>query len=877
MNNNSHHITPPKWPLKLLRFFVKKEYLEEVEGDMEEVFQENLERHSEKKARRLYVRETLRLLKPILIKNMEGTVRLNQFGMLKSYFKVSYRSMARNKLFTAINIIGLAVSMSVGLLIIAFISDLKSFDDFHAKKDRIYRITTIGQRRNGSSMTVATTSVKAGYEIRETIPGVEKITFLRRGFGADAKVGDSKILLSGLYADNSFLDVFSFDLIEGNPASALRDPYSLVLTESTALKLFGKTNVVGESVRFDTLNYTVTGLLRNLPKFTHFQFEALVSFSTVELYKPDTNGGFLDWENFYMNYTYAVLSEGHDLQSFQANLDRLCQEQNVNLNLENKEIMLSPQPLTDISTGGFLPNQIGSSMDPIALLVLIILVVIVIISACFNYTNLSIARAMKRAREVGIRKVVGAERGQIAGQFITESILVSVLALAFSFIIFLALKDQFVNIHPYISKLTSLNLSLEVILYFIGLAITIGVIAGFFPALLFSKIKALQVVKGMSSFQLFKHVNIRKSLIAIQYVFSLLFITTTVLGYKQYKSILTHDLGFKTESIVNISLQGNNANLLKQKLLGLPEVIEISQSQLITSLGSVYGGGNVKYKGDSSSFYQNFVDENYLSLHRYLFLSGENFSYKPHGSEESKVIVNEQVIRELNIGNGDPFQAVGEIVSIDGKNLVIAGVVKDFHYQNLTSKIKPFIMRHSSNPQGYLNVKITTQESEETMVSFQNVWEEIDPTHPLNAMFYDDQIKRSYSHFSMILKVIGFLSFLTICISSLGLLGMVVFATESRLKEISIRKVLGASEGSLIYLLSRSFLLIFTLAAAIALPLTYLLFDKVILINFPYHEPVGITELLVGFLGVLTIAVLMIGSQTFQASRINPTVNLKDE
>ncbi len=791
--------------------------------------------------------------------------------MIISYIKTSGRGMLRNKLFSTINIIGLAVSMSVGLIMIAFISDLFSYDQFHEKKQRIYRVIT-----HNDGMDLASTSVNVGMEIRENLPEVEDITILRRGFGGEASIDETVLPLGGLWADESFLTVFSFPMLQGNPATALKEPYSLVLTEKSANKLFGTTEALGKSVRFDTSTYIVTGVLKDIPKLSHLRFEALGSFSTVELQKPETDGGFMSWGSVYMNFVYIVLPENSDLKSLQANLDRLCQNENK---ARDSNITFSFQPITKIVVGKRLVNQAGPVINSVALWILGGLAMVVILSACFNYTNLSIARSLRRSREVGIRKVIGALRSHVFGQFVTESVIISLMALCIAFVLFLLLRPQFRSLHSFIDDLVTLELSPELIIPFILLAVVMGVAAGVLPALFFSRINASRVLKDVSSLQLFRHVNIRKALIIRQYVFSLIFITTTTIGYTQYKSFISFDLGFNTANILNINLKGNKANLLKKELSTIPEIEGTSQSLVVMSLGNIYGG-QLKYKtkDDSASIWLNYIDENFIPLHSHRLIAGRNFSAKSENAEESEVIINEQLLRRFNIADNDPLEALGEEITIDRKNLTIVGIVKDFHYETVEDNIEPMAFRYFTNKDyGYINVKVTSDNWPATFASLEKAWRKVDKVHALDAKFYDDQIEQAYSAFSMMIKVIGFLAFLAVCISSMGLFGMVVYTTETRLKEISIRKVLGASERKLIFLLCKSFLFLLGISALIALPATYFFFDKVILAQFAYHQPIGVTEMVVGLGGVVAIAFAMLGSQTLRVARSNPAHVLKNE
>lgn len=869
---------PPPWADRFLSWYCKPALLEDLQGDLHEYFARNVKAKGPRRAQWIYILDVLKFLRLYTIRTPEFINLFIHWIMLGSYIKTSGRSIVRNKLFSAINIIGLAISMSVGLVMIAFVSDLISYDDFHEKQDRIYRVSTSDQHLENPPHNFASTSTKAGVRIRESIPGVETLTILRRGFGGDASVGETIIPLSGLWADNSFFNVFTFPLLQGDPSTALKEPYSIVLTEMAAKKIFGPAEALGKSLKFDTVNYVVTGIVKDIPKLSHMRFEALVSFSTVELQKPDFDGGFMSWENIYSTYVYLVLPGNGSHKTVQAGVDKLCAEENARL--ENRKIMLWLQPLKEIPLRGNLGNPIGPVIHKIAVWILGSLAFIVILSACFNYTNLSIARSLRRSREVGIRKVIGALRSHVLYQFITESVIISLLAMVFSFFMFMFLRSQFLSLNPFLSDLLSLDLSPKLIIWFIILGVGVGVAAGFIPALFFSRINAIQVLKDVSSLKVFRHVTIRKALIVVQYVFSLIFITATLIGYKQYKGFLAFDLGFTTENILNIGIKGTDGDPFVKELSELPEVRGISRSLLITSVGNIYGM-QMKYAknpDDSAGVWLNFIDEHYLPLHKHKLLTGRNFNPKPELAEENEAIINEQVLKRFDIGGNDPHKALGEVISMDGKKLTIVGVVRDFHYGTLENKIEPLVFRYSTNrTYGYVNVKIATNDWPLTLARIEKAWRKVDKAHPLDAKFYDDQIEEAYSQFSVMTKVIGFLAFLAVCIASMGLFGMVVFTTETRLKEISIRKVLGANELKLIYLLSKGFLLLLTLAASIALPATYFFFDKVVLANFAYHQPIGLSELFSGVLVVMMLAFLMIGSQTVKVARSNPAEVLKNE
>ena len=865
---------PPKWAIRFLSSYCRPELLEDLEGDLNEFFQRNLQTKGAFLARLIYIIDVLKFIRPYTLR--KPRLRTSNF-MVASYVKTSTRIITRNKLFSGINIIGMSVSLSVGLLVIAYVSDLFSFDSTLKNKDRMYRVISSFHPGGGPvEARLASTSWKAGTLIQQQVPGIESITILRNRFTGDAQIGEGKIPVTGIYANQTFFDVFSFPLAKGVASSALKAPHSLVLTQTTAIKLFGNTDPMGRVVKFDTINYTVTGILTDLPTLSHLHFEMLVSLSSIDLSGPQTSdGSYMDWTNFFSNYVYVILKTNTDPAAFSAALDRISTRENASQKADRKVTLLA-QPLKKIPFGTGMGNEIGPVFSVIMLYVLCGLAGIILLSACFNYTNLSIARSLRRSREVGIRKVIGAQRIQVIGQFIAESVIISLASLLLAFLIFLVLRAQFLAINPDLAKSFSLALSPRLVLEFLVLAIVVGVVAGLLPALFYSKINAVQVLKDASALKVFRHLTVRKALVVVQYTFSLIFITTTVIGYHQYKSFLRFDLGFRTDNILNVKMQGNRDEVFVKELAGLPAVKNISRSLLISSLGSITGS-QMSYKSDSADIDLNCIDANYLPLHQYTFLAGRNFLPRPKDAPQTEIIVNEQLLRRFNIGHGDPAKAIGEVLIRSGKNLTIVGVLKDFHYGTLDRTINPTALVYSADPGGYVNIKVSPINVPATMTAVETLWKRLDPVHPIDAHFYDDQIEEAYSQFSGTLKVIGFFAGLAICISSLGLFGMVIYTMEKRVKEVSIRRVLGAQKGGLVYLLSKGFLFLLLIAAGIALPLTWLFFQKVVLANFAYHQPITVTDLFTGLFFVGGIAAGMIGIQTLKIVRANPARVLKNE
>lgn len=804
-----------------------------------------------------------------------------------------------NKLFSAINIVGLAISMSVGLLLIAFLFDLLSYDRFHEGGDRIYRITNVATFNGEQGGRFATTSIKTGMLIREKVidryVGAD-VAIMRSDFSQDAIIGDDIVPIKGFWTEPSLFSILTFPMLEGDPKTALKDPYSIVVTQTAARKLFGSEHVLGKMIRFDTTAYQVTGVMKDVPFFSHIHFDALVSLSTAEqLNRNDKN--FYKWTSMSSNYVYLRLPPTADIPSIQSQLDAIAKQEN--LAEENTKIQLELLPLYNIvvgeefrpSEGG--PGSVGPQLSPRVLWILGGLALVVILSACFNYTNLSMARAMRRFKEIGLRKAIGANVGQIRLQFLAESIMISLLALVLSFILFLGLRPLLINLAPEMQRTVKLELTLPMIVAFILFSLMVGIAAGFMPALFFSKLGAISALRNGSARKIpagnrsvngLKHLTLRRTLVVVQYTLTLIFITTTAIGYVQYKNMLAFDLGFNTENILNINMQGNKPDALLKELSEIPEVTALSRSLIVTSVGNAWGG-YMKYNDsrDSALVMTNHVDENYLPLHKYKLIAGSNFRARPTTTAAvSELIVNQQVLKRFNLSYNNPEKAIGKEITFSNfhgtRKMTIVGVMKDFHYGKVDNLIGPVAFMHwTPEDRAVVNAKIQSNDLLATRARIESAWKKIDRVHPFQAQFYDEAIEEAYSEFSTLIKIIGFLSFLAISIASMGLFGMVVYTTETRLKEISIRKVMGASSGNLIYLLSRGFLVQLSISALLALPVTYHFFENVVLTHFPYHTPVQVAELFVGLLSVSLIAFIMIGSQTMKAAKSNPGDILRSE
>lgn len=873
MPENQYHI-PPKLASRFLRWFCKPSLVEDIEGDLMEDFNDHIELKGLRSARIIYFWSVLRFLQPFAIKRMSSS-KLNLI-MFRNYFKTSLRSIARNRLFSFINVFGLAVSMSVCLLMITILTEVKSYDSFHTDASDIYRITNNYKYLDMQDYSLfASTSVIAGKRLKEEIPGIEAATLMRRNFGGDFEIEKQKFALRGIWADNEFFKVFSFDVIYGNAESALSEPKSLVVTDETALKIFNRLDVVGETLMNGEDPYQITAVVKKPPFNSHIRFQILGSFSTLDQRQTETNlAGWHSWTNMWMNYTYFKLQKDYPIANVQASLKDISDDQNSRE--ENTTIELGTQSILNIMTGPQMSNELGTTIGGSALWILGALSLVVILSAGFNYTNLSIARSLRRAKEVGVRKVVGAKRGQIFSQFTIEACIISLFSLLLAYFLFHLIKPLFLSLNRNMSRMLSLEMTVETVIYFLLFAILVGFLAGFLPSLVLSRLRAIQVLKTTSNTKLFSNMSLRKVLIVIQFTLTLGFIISANIAYNQFKYAMNFDKGFQENNILNIELAGNDPEQVKALFERIPEVKDIAMSAMVLGTGERWGDG-LKYRDDydSTTLYYSSIDQNYLPMLGHELLAGTNFQVSPISGKESEVIVNEATLKFFNLG--DPQDALGEKLRVGPDWLTIIGVVKDFHYAPIDQPIECFGFRQRLDDIQYLNLEISSTNLPATMDKLKSAWDDFDTVHPFEAKFYSDHLANAYDRYQLIFSIVSFLAFVCVSIAALGLLGMGVYTAETRLKEISIRKVLGATEGSLVQLLVKGFMLLLLIASLIAIPATYYLFDNVILADQVNRISIGFNELSLGVVFVFAIGFFTISSQIWRAARANPSTTLRNE
>ncbi len=898
MKNLERNKRPSLFSERLLGWCCKPEYLEEILGDLAEYRDELLSKPKWKR-KLFYWFHVLQFIRPWALKRLQSNQQLNQLSMFSNYLKTSVRSLKKNALFSFINMIGLAISMSVAILMILVITELNSFDDFHENSERIYRVTSNKFMFN-QELDMATASFFLGNEVKKQSPGVEEVVILKSGMSADIKTNAGLLNVSGFYATESFFDVFSFKLLQGNPETVFLEPNNIVLTETTAVKLFGGANPIGKELDIQSTGGwqtrsilgKVVGVVEDPPLNSHLEFEALVSMKTYD--QPATGSGWradfrTNPNHFQNSFVYLLLNQGADLESIETSMSDIISAYNSD---QEHKLSHKLQHMSTFVSSDKYQNRVGPRFSQRQLYIMIGLTLIVLLSACFNYTNLSLARALRRSKEVGVRKVTGASQFQLFAQFIIEAILLSVLAFIIGLGLFYLIKPGFLNMpNPGSSghDMFTLGINFTKLLYLIICTIGVGLVAGFLPAWFLSKLNANTVLKDASRVKLFGGLSLRRALTVFQFVLSIGLIMSAVLVNKQYKYALGYDLGFETENIINVKVKGDYGDQLEAEFNRVSEVAETSRSSMAMGTGGAeLAWALTEDKSQKAMLFWNGIDEKYLNMHDFEIIAGTGFLRALKKGESNKqIIVNEHLLQTLNLGS--PEEAIGKFIWVQGyvrDRLQITGVVKNFINTSLNAgqgdeimanKNFAFVQGMPVFTHGLIAVKFKTNDLPGFVQKLESIYNGVDNSHPFEADFYKDQIAKTYESEKNIFTLVSFLAFLAISISMLGLLGMAVFTTESRLKEISIRKVLGADSRDLTLLLSRGFLMLIGLSALIAIPLSNYVVNEKVLSSFNYRAPTGIIDWLSGFLVVLFIGTLTIAWQIRQATTRAPSTLLRNE
>jgi len=791
------------------------------------------------------------------------------------------RSLLRHKLFSAINIFGLAVAMSIGMGIIMLVANQVEFDRYNSKHDRIYRIITTRVNSDGSDgQRNASASMALRNELLEKYTGIEKAVRLRYGFGNDwleFEGQDVNIPLAGFYADPEVFDFFEYEFQYGDPASALKEPYSVVLTRQSANKLFKEENPIGRNIKVGKIGtYTVTGVLKETSKKSHIVFEALASMATIESLKAGGGNESTDFTNNFNHWMYISTEPGTSSIEIQKHLDKIYQEHIATItNPDVQKMKFSLQPMSDITLGPLINNTIGPTLPLGFVYSLSAFAIIILMTSCFNFTNLSIARSLTRAREIGVRKVTGAARWQIFVQFLTESALVAVVALVIAFVLLLLVKPLLLQLN--FARIFRWGLESNVVVYstFVLFALLVGLLAGLFPAIVLSGFQPVKVLKNLNNLKV-SGMGIRKVLLVSQFTLSLFFILSAIIVQNQLNFFTSKDHGFNTENNVMVKLNGTVPQALKTELLKYSNIKTVTAASHVAASGPSNINGFKKTLDEKDWTILNYfmVDEDYLKNMELKLVAGKFFTAEQEASNKNYVVINEEAVNKLHYES--PADAIGmEIISqSDSTRKTIIGVVVNYNHRALFQTISPLALMDNPNQFKLLQVSYSGS-YENASESIEKAWATVNPELKIDYNEVKSEIHRFHEIvFGDIVKILGVVSFLAISISCLGLLGMATYTTETRMKEISIRKVLGSDDKSLVLLLSKGFLTVLALAIAIGVPAAYVV-NNLWLELIAYRTSISLLIIAQGVLILLLFGVVTIGSQTIRATFMNPVNSLK--
>ena len=882
-------INPPKWPIKMLSKFVKREYLEEIEGDMIEEFYYHQEKFSIRKARYLYIREVLKMLRPNLIKNLIKTQKLNFMGTFSNYTKVAFRNIRKHRTYSAIKIGGFSIGVAISLLICLFVIDELKMDQKLSDKP-VYRVllNSTMPERSGSGVSVPpilAPSMKQDYpEIKET-----GRVLIFDGFG-DAggnlfRPSESEVSIFEErfgYADPSILLMLEFELVYGDIQSALDEPRSIILSKSKAEKYFKGENPVGKTIFINENKeqpYTVGGVYKDLDG-THLSH---VDFFFTLSGKEFWDGEQTNW-CCYNYVTYFELKEGMDPAQFDSKLKSIYDryfvaysiEQGANdVEDERKYMSMKMQHVADIylhSTGIYDFKTYGDikmvgAFGAVALFILIL--------ACMNFVNLTTANSAQRSKEIGLRKAVGSGKRGIMVQFLMEAIVLSGISIILGSILAL-IGMPFFNqvadkqiVFPYAEPLFYV--------FIVLFTLVIGFISGAYPALYLSKINTIAVLGGqMKLTGKGKNSLLRSGLVIFQFMVSMLLIAGAFIVYQQMSFILNKDLGYEKEQAVmiqGVAPMGDGVKAFKEALLSLPDVSYATVSNSLPVEGT-HRNGNTFYisgredldRGVPGQFWR--ADEDYLETVGLHLIEGRMFS-NHMASDSNAIVVNQAMVKQL--GLEDPINKKIR----NWRDWRIVGVVEDFNYDNLKQEIRPLLLARTTTAD-MITVRLSTQNMSESLAKIEAVWNEFNPSQTIRMDFLDQRFEVMYEDIQRTRTIFMVFAIFGLIVACLGLFGLSVYTVALRNKEMTIRKVLGASVQSILRLLTIDYLKLVLISLVIAIPVAWYFADEW-LAGFSYRISYFWDTFIYGGVLLIVIALGVVSFQSLKAAFSNPSTGLRNE
>lgn len=888
MSKSGKILSPPRWAGKLFDWYCNPDLKEELKGDIYQQFYEEVDEKGIKKAKFNFVLNVFRFFHPKIYQK-KGNRKFNSNMMFFNYFKLAKRNLVKDPLFSFINITGLTLGLTAGLLISIYLYHELSYDKFHLNAENVYRIAELATQNGEVVENSASIPIPFGPSFSDDYPDIKFVRFYRTYNktplvsleNSDIQFYEKKFL----FTDSTFFDIFSFELIKGNPLTALDGGHSVVITESMVKKYFGDQDPIGKILKYEsTLLLEVTGVVKDVPSNSHFDFDFLASYQNPpEVMKA--GGVNSDGQGWFWNpcHTYVLVPENYSEEKLNANISEFTEKRiPENLRTDALNISFYSQRLADIHLHSDLYQEFGSNNNLKNVYFAAIIAFFIIIIASVNFINLSTARAIHRAKEVGVRKTLGAARSQLIGQFLIESILISLIALITS----TALIYFFAPFLEYILQIKlGLGIFEEYLFYVVLIVFTIllGLLAGIYPAIIISSFKPASIFNNSHGGLKGKGSSItRKGLVVFQLSISTFLIIATLVVFNQRNFLYEKDLGFGKDNLVMISIRGtevkNNFELFRNDLLNNPNIKNAS------AIGSLIGEDalvtRTYFEGMENhlNIYIVAVDVNFFETFEIELIEGQDLTKEilsEYLVESSVYLVNQSFLQLF------PNKSLEELPRLVGRNRMrrdpIISIVKDFHFYPLYNEIKPLALRvMSSNVLSFAAIKIGSENISESLNSIETSWKKFANDKPLDYFFLDDRLNKMYRNEEKASRLFGYFSVLAVVIACLGMFSLSSYTAIQKTKEIGIRKVFGASVSEIIRQLSINYLKLVIIAFIIIVPITWFAMNKW-LDSFAYQIDLSWSIFIVGAIVSIAITLVTVSYQSFRAAKTSPAKALRKE
>lgn len=863
-------IHPPQWPLKVLRFFLKQKYLEEIEGDMEEIFYEDVEQFSLRKAKRLYAWEILKLLRPILLKNLNQTSTSNQFPMFKNYFKTSLRSMMRTPLSSFINVFGLSMAIGFCLFAYSFTQWTYRTDQFHKNKNEVY-LTTFLADRDGTLGQHGRTPRPLGELLKEDFTHIKKVCRIEDR-NVVLKYRDNVFHEHVRYTDPEFLEMFTFPLKWGTSGS-LADINSIILSEDMSIKYFGEENPIGLDIlmKFDEKRskaFKITGVAAAFPKSHTIDFDFLINFENIRIADPAYN--LTDWSAF-VNATLIQVDNPSDLKAIEKGMDkyRILQNKVVPEDWAIASFVFEPLATLHERSEDIKDDISWSTRENYKTIKYLVIIGLLLLAlACFNYINIAIVSAAKRLKEIGIRKTIGATRRIVIVQFLTENVVVTFFALILGVILGVTIFIPGFETMWLFSmgfKLTDVALWI----YLFSILLLTGIAAGIYPAFYISKFEVVTIIKG--SVQFGRKNPLTKLFLGFQLVIACILITSAVMFTQNTSYLSKRSWGYNQESVLYVNVPDlASFEQLNATMAADPNVLSISGSS--HHLGRNFTSAVAHMPDRQYEVDQLSVDANYFETMGLHLQQGRVF-IDHHESDKQTLVVNELFVKSMALKG-----PIEQRLKIDSIQYVIIGVVSDFHNTSFSNKVRPTVFRVANREDyHYLTMKVRSGSEQQTYKALQGKWAELFPETPFQGGFQEDVWGNYFKGIGIHATFWKVIAFIAVLLASLGLYGLVTINVAGRVREFSIRKILGAGVKNIAAIITQQYAILFAVALGIGAPISYILIKLLIEAAYAYHMPINFWGVTLAVVILIVVLLSTISTQIIKVFQSNPVEGIKTE